>query len=66
VIRPGNVQPLNYRLAGHRSAHVLVAYGKAHVFGEALSAGAAMAIEGHSEVQPRGVTDAELLIFDLP
>ena len=59
-------QHLNHSLTSGHKAYVHVATGSADVNGHVLSAGDAIAIEDHGEIQLLGIHDSELLIFDLP
>ncbi len=57
---------LDYKLPLQRSAYLHVARGAVNVNGQTLSAGDAFMVDGESAIVIEGVSEAELLLFDLP
>ena len=62
-LRTGEQQ--GYDFAPGRAGWLHVATGSANVNGEKLEAGDAVAIEGESRITVEGVTEGEVLLFDL-
>jgi len=64
LLRPG--ESLTHRMEGGRQGYAHVARGEARVNGQALKAGDAARLQGEPEVRIEAVSDAEVLLFDLP
>ena len=57
---------LEHRLEAGRRAYVHVARGRAKVNGETLDGGDGLAVENQQQLRFEGVSEAEILVFDLP